>query len=102
MMNLSASRSCAVTRCVKSNVMAAPRRSIRPQRSLIISNAETELEKTEVEKLAEELGDSVEILKVDVDANEELAAALKDASKPALRTEGLLPLERIREIVAEL
>ncbi|GFH25566.1 thioredoxin domain-containing protein, partial [Haematococcus lacustris] len=60
--------------------------------------------------VAEELGDSVKVVKVDVDENRQLSTQLKieglptmvfipkDASRPALRTEGLLPAAQIIEI----
>ncbi|KAG1659832.1 hypothetical protein FOA52_003775 [Chlamydomonas sp. UWO 241] len=69
---------------------------------------------TELEKVAETLGDKVKVLKVDVDANPELASSLKieglptivfipqENGKPALRTEGLLPAQQIMDIVAEI
>ncbi|KAL6757126.1 thioredoxin-related protein [Haematococcus lacustris] len=68
----------------------------------------------ELEKVAEELGDSVKVVKVDVDENRQLSTQLKieglptmvfipkDASRPALRTEGLLPAAQIIEIVREM
>lgn len=68
----------------------------------------------ELEQVAEQLGDAVKIVKVDVDENSQLASALrieglptiifipKDNEKPALRTEGLLPAQQIIEIVKEL
>lgn len=68
----------------------------------------------ELEQVAEQLGDEVRIVKVDVDENSQLATALrieglptiifipKDNEKPALRTEGLLPAQQIVEIVKEL
>ncbi|KAJ9513937.1 hypothetical protein QJQ45_021040 [Haematococcus lacustris] len=64
--------------------------------------------------VAEELGDSVKVVKVDVDENRQLSTQLKieglptmvfipkDASRPALRTEGLLPAAQIIEIVREM
>lgn len=66
----------------------------------------------ELETVAEELGpDKVQILKIDTDQNPEISTQLQiqglptmvfvgmDKSKPALRTEGLLPARTIREIV---
>ncbi|KAJ9513796.1 hypothetical protein QJQ45_020879, partial [Haematococcus lacustris] len=65
-------------------------------------------------QVAEELGDSVKVVKVDVDENRQLSTQLKieglptmvfipkDASRPALRTEGLLPAAQIIEIVREM
>jgi len=65
----------------------------------------------ELEKVAEELGDGVRIVKVDTDEENEIASQLQiqglptmvfvstDANKPALRTEGLLPAETIKEII---
>ena len=65
----------------------------------------------ELEKVAEELGDRVKILKIDCDKNESISSALQiqglptlvfvgmDKNKPALRTEGLLPAEAIIDIV---
>lgn len=65
----------------------------------------------ELEQVADQLGDSVKILKIDCDKNEEISSALQimglptmifvgmDPTKPALRTEGLLPAETIIEIV---
>ena len=65
----------------------------------------------ELEKVAEELGDRVRILKIDCDKNESISSALQiqglptlvfvgmDKDKPALRTEGLLPAEAIVDIV---
>lgn len=67
----------------------------------------------ELETVAAELGDAVRIVKVDVDANDELAGALQiqglptlvfvgmDNDKPALRTEGLLPASAIKQIIEE-
>merc|ERR1711998_176518 len=64
----------------------------------------------ELEKVAEELGDEVRIVKVDTDEEPMLASQLQiqglptvvfvglDKSKPALRTEGLLPAETIISI----
>eukprot|EP00890_Picochlorum_soloecismus_P002707 jgi/Picsp_1/3437/NSC_06275-R1_protein len=65
----------------------------------------------ELEQVAEALGDSVTILKIDCDKNEAISSALQiqglptlifvgmDPSKPALRTEGLLPAQSIIDIV---
>ncbi|KAK9836523.1 hypothetical protein WJX74_002219 [Apatococcus lobatus] len=65
----------------------------------------------ELEKVAAELGDSIRIVKVDTDANPMLSSQLQiqglptmvfvslDKEKPALRTEGLLPAEVIKEII---
>eukprot|EP00899_Mesostigma_viride_P005620 jgi/Mesvir1/15059/Mv14709-RA.1 len=66
---------------------------------------------TELEKLAEEMQGKVRFVKVDTDEETDLASMLEirglptlvfvgtDKSKPALRTEGLLPRETIREII---
>ncbi|GBF91910.1 thioredoxin, chloroplastic [Raphidocelis subcapitata] len=65
----------------------------------------------ELEKVAEEMGDRVDILKLDVDENPDLASALQiaglptmifigtDDSKPALRSEGLMTAETIKSIL---
>ncbi|KIZ00483.1 hypothetical protein MNEG_7478 [Monoraphidium neglectum] len=65
----------------------------------------------ELEKVAEEMGDKVDILKLDVDENPELASQLQiaglptmifigtDDSKPALRSEGLMTAETIKNIL---
>lgn len=65
----------------------------------------------ELEMVAEKMGDAVRILKIDTDKNPEMSTSLQiqglptlifvgmDASKPALRTEGLLPAQVIQEIV---
>eukprot|EP00204_Picochlorum_oklahomense_P002881 CAMPEP_0118798392 /NCGR_PEP_ID=MMETSP1161-20130426/798_1 /TAXON_ID=249345 /ORGANISM="Picochlorum oklahomensis, Strain CCMP2329" /LENGTH=148 /DNA_ID=CAMNT_0006725803 /DNA_START=114 /DNA_END=561 /DNA_ORIENTATION=+ len=65
----------------------------------------------ELEQVAETLGDSVQILKIDCDENEGISSALQiqglptlifvgmDADKPALRTEGLLPAQSIIDII---
>ena len=65
----------------------------------------------ELEEVTVELGDKVRILKVDCDEEEDLAAQLQirglptlifispDKTKPALRTEGMLPAEQIKEII---
>lgn len=67
----------------------------------------------ELETVAADLGDAVRIVKIDVDANDELAGALQiqglptlvfvglDPAKPALRTEGLLPASAIKQIIEE-
>jgi len=69
---------------------------------------------SELEKVAETLGDKVRIVKVDTDAEPTLASQLQiqglptvvfvglDKAKPALRTEGLLPAERIIDIIDNL
>lgn len=68
---------------------------------------------SELEKVAKELGDKVQILKIDVDENPALSSQLQiqglptmifvgmDKDKPALRTEGLLPAESIKDIIAK-
>ncbi|KAI3434749.1 hypothetical protein D9Q98_002809 [Chlorella vulgaris] len=65
----------------------------------------------ELETVAEKMGDAVRILKIDTDKNPDISTQLQihglptlifvgmDASKPALRTEGLLPAQVIQEIV---
>ena len=65
----------------------------------------------ELDVVGEEMGDKVRILKVDCDEEEQLAAQLQirglptmvfisaDKSKPALRTEGILPAAQIKEII---
>lgn len=65
----------------------------------------------ELEKVAEEMGDQVDILKLDVDENPDLASALQiaglptmifigtDDKKPALRSEGLMTAETIKSIL---
>lgn len=62
-------------------------------------------------QVAQELGDSVHILKVDTEIEKALASQLRiqglptmifigmDPEKPALRTEGLLPANSIKDIV---
>jgi len=67
----------------------------------------------ELEKVAEELGDEVRIIKIDTDQNPEVSSQLQiaglptivfvgtDRTKPALRTEGLLPAAQIVQIVKE-
>ena len=66
----------------------------------------------ELEKVKAELGDGVRILKVDTDVEQELSTQLQiqglptlvfvgtDTSKPALRTEGMLPAEMVKSIIA--
>ena len=65
----------------------------------------------ELEKVADDLGEKVDILKLDVEENPDLAARLQiqglptmlfigmDPQKPALRTEGLLPSDTIKNIL---
>lgn len=65
----------------------------------------------ELEQVADELGDKVEILKVDTDEQPEISSQLQiqglptmvfvsmDKDKPALRTEGLLAANVIKEII---
>ncbi|KAK9861920.1 hypothetical protein WJX84_009202 [Apatococcus fuscideae] len=65
----------------------------------------------ELEKVAQELGDTIRVVKVDTDKNPMLSSQLQiqglptmvfvgmDKDKPALRTEGLLPAEVIKEII---
>ncbi|PSC73042.1 RNA methylase CR004 [Micractinium conductrix] len=65
----------------------------------------------ELEQVAEKMGEAVRILKIDTDDNPDISTQLQihglptlifvgmDASKPALRTEGLLPAQVIQEIV---
>lgn len=65
----------------------------------------------ELEKVAETMGDKIRVVKIDTDENPELSSQLKieglptvvfvspDASKPALRTEGLLSAETIVEML---
>lgn len=65
----------------------------------------------ELDKVAEDVGDAVSILKLDVDENPELASQLQiaglptmifigtDDSKPALRSEGLMTAETIKSIL---
>lgn len=67
----------------------------------------------ELEKVATDLGEGIQILKLDVDQNSELSTRLQiqglptmifigtDNNKPALRTEGLLPAETIKNIIAK-
>ncbi|GMH45947.1 hypothetical protein BSKO_13911 [Bryopsis sp. KO-2023] len=66
----------------------------------------------ELVKVAEELGDSVQILKIDTEENPELSSQLKiqglptimmistEAGKPALRLEGLIPAKTVVDIIA--
>ncbi|CAK0783145.1 hypothetical protein CVIRNUC_006341 [Coccomyxa viridis] len=65
----------------------------------------------ELEQVYDELGDKIRVLKIDTDENPELSSQLQiqglptmvfvgvDPQKPALRTEGLLPAESIKEII---
>lgn len=67
---------------------------------------------SELEKVKAELGDGVRIVKVDTDEEDELSTQLSiqglptlvfvgtDTSKPALRTEGMLPAEMVKTIIA--
>ena len=67
---------------------------------------------SELEKVKEELGDAVRIVKVDTDKEEELSSQLQiqglptlvfvgtDKTKPALRTEGMLPAEMVKNIIS--
>lgn len=67
----------------------------------------------ELEKVSEELGDKIQILKIDTDENPDLSNSLRieglptmvfvspDYSKSAIRTEGLLPAETIIKIINE-
>lgn len=62
-------------------------------------------------QVAADLGDAIRIVKVDTDANPMLSSQLQiqglptmvfvsqDKDKPALRTEGLLPADVIKEII---
>ncbi len=62
-------------------------------------------------QVAQELGDTIRVVKVDTDKNPMLSSQLQiqglptmvfvgmDKDKPALRTEGLLPAEVIKEII---
>lgn len=66
----------------------------------------------ELKKIAEEYEGKVKVLKVDVDENQDLASMLKiqglptmvfipkENGKPALRTEGLMPAEQIKEVIS--
>ena len=65
----------------------------------------------ELEKVKEQLGEAVRCIKVDTDEETELATQLgieglptivfvsKDASSPALRTEGMIPAETVVSII---
>ena len=65
----------------------------------------------ELEKVQERLGDAVQCVKVDTDEESELATQLQiqglptlvfvspDQSKPALRTEGMLPAETVISVI---
>lgn len=65
----------------------------------------------ELEQVAADLGDKVKVLKIDTDLNPEISTQLQiqglptmvfvgmDPSKPALRTEGLLPAKTIKDII---
>lgn len=67
----------------------------------------------ELEKVAEHFGDGIQILKIDTDENPDLSSQLRieglptmvfvssDVSKPAIRTEGLLPAETIIKIITD-
>lgn len=67
----------------------------------------------ELEQVYDDLGDAIRILKIDTDENPELSSQLQiqglptmvfvgvDPSKPALRTEGLLPAAAIKEIIQQ-
>ncbi|KAL6784130.1 TRXZ1 [Auxenochlorella protothecoides x Auxenochlorella symbiontica] len=69
------------------------------------------LQSKELVKVAERLGDSVRILKIDTDENPDISNQLQimglptviivptDTSKPALRTEGLLSADKIVSLV---
>lgn len=69
---------------------------------------------SELEKVAEAMGDKVKVVKIDVDENPELSSQLKieglptivfipkENGKPALRTEGLLPAQQIMDILADV
>ena len=69
---------------------------------------------SELEKVEEEMGDAVRIVKVDTDKEPLLSSQLQiqglptivfvglDKEKPSLRTEGLLPSETIKQIISEL
>lgn len=66
---------------------------------------------SELEKVQEQLGDAVRCVKVDTDEETELATQLQiqglptlvfvsvDKSKPALRTEGMLPAETVISVI---
>lgn len=65
----------------------------------------------ELVKVAEEMGDAVQILKIDTEANSELSSQLKiqglptlmfistEPGKPALRVEGLVPAKTVKDII---
>ena len=65
-----------------------------------------------LEKVKTELGDSIRVVKVDTDEEDELSTQLNiqglptlvfvgtDTAKPALRTEGMLPAEMVKGIIA--
>lgn len=67
---------------------------------------------SELEKVKAELGDSIRVVKVDTDEEDELSSQLNiqglptlvfvgtDTAKPALRTEGMLPAEMVKGIIA--
>ena len=67
---------------------------------------------SELEKVKAELGDAVRIVKVDTDEEADLSTQLQiqglptlvfvgtDTEKPALRTEGMLPAEMVKSIIA--
>ena len=67
---------------------------------------------SELEKVKAELGDAVRIVKVDTDEEAALSTQLQiqglptlvfvgtDTEKPALRTEGMLPAEMVKSIIA--
>ena len=67
---------------------------------------------SELEKVKTELGDTVRIVKVDTDEESALSTQLQiqglptlvfvgtDVEKPALRTEGMLPAEMVKSIIA--
>ena len=67
---------------------------------------------SELEKVKAELGDSIRVVKVDTDEEDELSTQLNiqglptlvfvgtDTAKPALRTEGMLPAEMVKGIIA--
>ena len=66
---------------------------------------------SELEKVQEQLGDKVRCVKVDTDEETDLATQLQiqglptlvfvsaDQSKPALRTEGMLPAETVVSVI---
>jgi len=67
---------------------------------------------SELEKVKAELGESVRIVKVDTDEEATLSTQLQiqglptlvfvgtDMEKPALRTEGMLPAEMVKNIIS--